>query len=97
MNITDDSKRLKLINLLDDYIRKPRILMRPVMIYYKNLLMEGRPLKVRYFNQLIPYLRIDMRMNEKYLRNYFSPLIGNSKYKSTPKDTNTVSLEDFFQ
>lgn len=91
MNI---NKQQLLIELITTYINKPRIKMNTAMSYYRTQLIGNKQIKPKHFDQLIPYLRFDMKMNEHQLKSTFGDLIGSGSIPVPPDNNN--SLEQFF-
>ena len=91
------NKRELLIYYLNKYIKKKHVKMKTVFKYYKDLLLEDKNLKVKYFKHLIPFLLHEVNdpknKNETYLLLYFQELIEKKSNNST---TTTTNLNQFF-
>ena len=71
---------MKLINLLNIYINKPHIQMKPIMKSIRERLKKNLKISKRQFEVLIPYIQIDLKnMNKKktpkQLTHFFSSII----------------------
>ena len=88
-----DHKRRRLIRLITKYLSQSNIIIKPELTQHKQSLDEGSKLKLKHFNQLVPLLVWDMKMDHQQVRDYFSCLVGQSSTHST---TETQTLDEFF-
>ena len=92
MNQIDHTRR-RLIKLITKYLSQSNIIMKPELTQHKQSLDEGSKLKLKHFNQLVPLLVWDMKMDHQQVRDYFSCLVGQNPTHST---TETQTLDEFF-
>ena len=87
-----DHKRRRLIRLITKYLSQSNIIMKPELTQHKQLLDEGSKLRLKHFNQLVPLLVWDMKMDPKEVRDYFSCLVGGPIQSTKGSQT----LDEFF-
>ena len=88
-----DHKRRRLIRLITKYLSQSNIIMKPELTQHKQSLDEGSKLRLKHFNQLVPLLVWDMKMDPKEVRAYFSCLVCHNPTHSTSE---TQTLDEFF-
>lgn len=71
----EQEPRIKLHQLLNNYLSKKRIRMKPIMINMIRRLETNQSITLRQFQSIIPWVEKDIRMNRYDLLNYFSPVI----------------------
>ena len=89
-----DHKRRRLIRLITKYLSQSNIIMKPELTQHKQSLDEGSKLRLKHFNQLVPLLVWDIKMDPKEVRAYFSCLVGRDN--PTHITTEIQTLDEFF-
>ena len=89
-----DIRRIRICNLLNIYINKTHIKMKPIMKSIQQRLSNSKQISLRQFEVIIPYLQNDTKQNNQKLPpqqliDYFSSIIYGLK------DTEYLSEEEY--
>ena len=91
MNLRE-SKKQKLLTLINQYLSQSNIKMKYVLKKYQKKLIEGKSLTERELESMIPLLVHNMRMSRDQVRGYFSELTQIPR----PVREKMNTLEEFF-
>lgn len=91
MNLKE-SKRQRLLSLINRYLSQSNIKMKYVLRKYQKKLVQGRSLTDHELQTMIPLLVHNLRMSEEQVRTYFAELTLSEK----PQQEQTRTLEEFF-
>ena len=91
MNLRE-SKKQKLLTLINQYLSQSNIKMKYVLKRYQKKLIEGKSLTERELESMIPLLVHNMRMSGDQVRGYFSELTQIPR----PVREEMNTLEEFF-
>ena len=91
MNLRE-SKKQKLLTLINQYLSQSNIKMKYVLKRYQKKLVEGKSLTERELESMIPLLVNNMRMSGDQVREYFSELTQIPR----PVREEMTTLEEFF-
>ena len=91
MNLRE-SKKQKLLTLINQYLSQSNIKMKYVLKIYQKKLVEGKSLTERELESMIPLLVHNMRMSGDQVREYFSELTQIPR----PVREEMNTLEEFF-
>ena len=88
---TKESKRQRLLSLINRYLSQSNIKMKYVLRKYQTKLIDGKSLTEKELDSIVPLLEWNMGMNQKQVKEYFCGVTRHIKKK--PEVTNT--LEEF--
>ncbi len=84
----NNNPRTQLIKLLNTYLSRPDLYMRPVMRNMAYKLTTGQLISLKQFQSIIKWVERDIYMKREELLEYFSPVI--KELQPQPSSTPTL-------